>query len=103
MTTLNDQEQKAVKKVIEAINHKRQRAITEAYNPKGEIQTVLTEEKKNRWYQKPVGQAGWQKIASIPMEVDQWFTKMYGADYYKNPDFFTKMYPEWRVVAKPRG
>ena len=50
-----------------------------------------------------MGKAGWQKVATIPIEVDQWFVKMYGEDYYKDPDFFIKRHPEWRVTKDPRG
>lgn len=103
MSLLSTDEQKAVKKVVEAINRKRQKQIEDAYDPQGIVQTQLTEEKRTRWYQAPVGKAGWQKIATIPIEVDQWFVKMYGEDYYKDPDFFTKRHPEWRVTKDPRG
>jgi len=103
MSLLTKDEQKAVKKVVEAINRKRQRQIEAAYDPNGDIQAKLLEEKKNRWYQKPVGKAGWQKIATIPAEVDHWFTKVYGPDYYKEKDFFTKRHPEWLVSGNPRN
>ena len=97
MSLLSTDVQKAVKKVVEAINRKRQKQIEEAYDPQGVVQAHLTEEKRSRWYQNPVGKAGWQKVATIPVEVDRWFVKMYGEDYYKDPDFFRKHAPEWMV------
>lgn len=39
-----------------------------------------------------------QKIASVPMEVDVFFSRIYGNDYFRDPDFFTRVAPEWRVV-----
>lgn len=39
----------------------------------------------------------WRKVASFPIEVDQFFTKIYGKHYYKDPDFFNKIAPEWKV------
>lgn len=98
-------EDRALKKIVNSINRKRQAQIEEAYDDEGVTQSVLLEDKKAHWDKNPAGKAGWQKIASIPMEVDRWFTKVYGADYYKDPEFFTKKHPEWRVVdiKKMRG
>lgn len=39
----------------------------------------------------------WRKVASYPVEVDQFFSKIYGKNYYKDPEFFNKYAPEWRV------
>jgi hypothetical protein len=39
----------------------------------------------------------WRKVATMPQEVDRFFTKIYGPDYYKDPDFFRVNAPEWRV------
>lgn len=95
-------EDRALKKIVDSINRRRQRQIEDAYDKGGLTQVVLTEDKRCHWDKNPVGKAGWQKVASIPMEVDRWFTEVYGADYYKDPEFFTKKHPEWRVVDVKR-
>jgi hypothetical protein len=33
----------------------------------------------------------------MPVEVDKFFSDVYGEDYYKDPDFFRKHAPEWMV------
>lgn len=102
---METREEKALKKIVDSINKRRQAQVEAAYDENGFIQSVITEDKKEHWDKNPVGKAGWQKIASIPLEVDRWFSKFYGADYYKDPEFFTKKHPEWRVVdvMKMRG
>jgi len=41
--------------------------------------------------------SGKRLIATLPAEVDMFFTKVYGKDYYKDPDFFTKHHSEWHL------
>lgn len=41
----------------------------------------------------------YRKIASLPIEIDHFFTRMYGADYYKDKKFF-KQFPEWLTVEE---
>lgn len=39
-----------------------------------------------------------RKIAALPVEVDLFFSKVYGEDYYKDKSFFKNHYPEWLVI-----
>jgi len=96
MATFNTEELKHVNKVIDTINKKRQRELIEANDPNGIIQKYIQDQKKNAGY-KRTGKAGWIKIASIPYEVDQWFVKMYGPEYFKDKSFFER-FPEWKVI-----
>jgi hypothetical protein len=41
----------------------------------------------------------YRKIASVPIEIDAFFTRIYGADYYKDKKFFKK-FPEWLTVKE---
>lgn len=91
---------KAITKIVNSINKDRQDQLSIANAPDGQVQAWMNEQRKLGY--KRSGKAGWVKIATIPMVVDQWFTKMYGADYFKDPDFFDKMYPEWKVVKNTK-
>lgn len=39
-------------------------------------------------------------VASYPVEVDEFFQKIYGEEYYKDENFFRNRHPEWRIVEK---
>lgn len=43
----------------------------------------------------------WRKVASMPIEIDAFFTRIYGDDYYKDKSFFKK-FPEWLVVEESK-
>lgn len=41
----------------------------------------------------------YRKIASLPIEIDAFFARTYGEDYYKDKKFF-KQFPEWLTVEE---
>ena len=96
-----DIQQKALNKIVASINRKRQFGAEVAQHPPEEVKKWMEDQQRERWNAKPVGQAGWKKIATIPLIVDQFFTKAYGENYYKDPDFFEK-FPEWKVTKDTR-
>lgn len=93
--------QKALGKIVAGINRKRQLGADFATRPPEEVKKWMEDQQKERWDNRPMGKAGWKKIATIPLVVDQFFTKMYGVDYYKDKDFFEK-YPEWKLAKDTR-
>jgi hypothetical protein len=36
-------------------------------------------------------------VASVPEDVHYFFERVFGKDYYKDPDFFVKKFSEWNV------
>jgi len=96
MATFNTEELKVINKVIDSVNKNKELGIKQATDPKGVIQQSLRKEQYLAGH-KRTGKAHWIKIATIPIEVDEWFTKMYGPDYFKDKDFF-EHYKEWKVV-----
>lgn len=100
---MDDIVQKAIDKVVDDMNKKRKATIDWMYDDKDVVQKWMREQKKDRWNSTPQGKAGWKKIATIPMEVDKIFTKMYGADYFKDKDFFEKIAPEWKIVKNSKN
>lgn len=96
MATFSTEELKHVNKIIDSINKKRERELIESNDPNGVVKKYLQEQRKFAG-NKRTGKAGWIKIATIPYEVDQWFIKMYGENYYKDKSFFER-FPEWKVI-----
>lgn len=84
----------ALAKVADSINQKRRREIFNVYSNTElfrQINTIRT----NETFKK--GSKAMRKLATIPMEVDLFFTRIYGPDYYKDPEFFVSKHTEWSV------
>lgn len=89
----------ALKKIADDINKKRRDEILKAMtDTKHPVREYVAKMRRLRMFDKGSKSKVWRKIAEMPIEVDRFFTKMYGEDYYKDKDFFTKLYPEWRVI-----
>lgn len=99
MTSFSNEEQQSVNRIVDALNRKRQAEFAQAMDPRGEVRKWVEEQRKAKF--KRTGKAGWVKIASVPLVVDQFFVKLYGNEYYKDKDFF-EHYPEWKVVEDTR-
>lgn len=89
----------AIQKVADSINKKRREELIETFNDRDLLQelhrTRLSGEFDTGNKSKTM-----RKVASIPVEVDHFFQKIYGPDYYKDKDFFDKFAPEWKVTNK---
>jgi len=96
---LTNEEHQAVTKIVTALNRKRQAEYAQALDPQGEVKKWVEKQRQAKF--KRTGKAGWVKIASVPLIVDQFFVKIYGDEYYKEKDFF-EHYPEWKVVEDTR-
>lgn len=70
------------------------------YSQDSLIWKTIRDVKAHNIYTKGNKSKSMRKIASLPEEVDVWFTHLYGADYYKDKDFFTKIAPEWSVIDR---
>jgi hypothetical protein len=95
----------AIKKIADDINKKRrQELITHFLTWDSPVKQYVLEAKKQGIYDKGSKSKVWRKIASMPYEVDQFFTRVYGPDYYKDKHFFDK-FPEWKVIddGKDKG
>jgi hypothetical protein len=89
-----DMEQKIKESVIKTadrINSSRRREILSIYS-----NTELFKQLRRMGAQVK-SDSGKRLIATLPAEVDMFFTKVYGRDYYKDPDFFTKHHSEWHL------
>jgi len=84
-------------KIADEINFQRRQEIASIYTSP-EIVGWVNEMKKNNWDSKRHGKAGWRRIASIPVVVDNFLTKVYGENYYKNKNFLKKMCKEWLII-----
>jgi hypothetical protein len=92
-----DRFKEAIGKIADGINNKRRQELVAAYTKKDAIKDYLRSAKMARTYKHGYGKAHWRKIASMPQCVDDFFTALYGPEYYKEPDFF-KHYPEWATL-----
>lgn len=87
----------ALIKIADNINKKRREELFNFFtswdNP---VKQYILRLKKSGVYKKGSKSKVWKKVASMPYEVDQFFTRVYGKDYYKEKDFFDR-FPEWKV------
>ena len=89
----------AISKIVDEINKKRRQELIQIYNnPK--VWNYLRKVKEQNIFDGGSKSKVWKKVASLPLEVDLFFTRVYGEDYFKDPDFFEKYYPEWKVTEK---
>lgn len=88
----------AITKLANSVNAKRQQEIFNIYSHTTEFDNYVNEVKDKGTFEKGNKSKSMRKIASFPMGVDAFFTKVYGEDYYKDPNFFKKTHPEWAVI-----
>lgn len=91
----------AIRNVADSINKKRRQELIDIYN-NSDIFKELNRIKASNEFTKGSKSKVWRKVATIPVEVDLFFQKIYGEEYYKEKDFFTKFHPEWLVVDKTK-
>jgi hypothetical protein len=83
--------------IAETINKKRRAELFKIYDTAGHFK-ALEYIRSQHVFDKGNKSKSMRKLASYPIYVDEFFTKVYGKDYYKDPDFFVKYAPEWLVV-----
>ena len=71
--------------------------MIELFRSNNDVKEYLARLRSSGVYKNGSKSKVWRKIASMPIEVDRFFTALYGRDYYKEKDFFKK-FPEWLVV-----
>lgn len=89
--------QLAILKVAENINKKRRQELFDIYS-NSDLFNEIKRMKALGVFDQGSKSKVWRKIATLPLEVDAFFTKVFGPEYYKDPDFFKKHAPEWMVV-----
>ncbi len=85
-------------KVAEKVNAKRRREVLSVYRNSAVFDFIKKTRKSGEYQEGKKKGVRMRKVASIPHEVDVFFTRLYGVNYYKDPDFFVKRHQEWRVV-----
>ncbi|MEM4134603.1 MAG: hypothetical protein QXV73_05340 [Candidatus Micrarchaeia archaeon] len=90
----------AIQKIAREINRKRQEEVLTFFNKRTWFSDYIKKVKMLGIYDKPSKSKVWRKIAEMPPEVDHFFTRIYGSDYFKDKNFFTKIHTEWRVTDK---
>lgn len=88
----------AVGKIADNINATRRAELTRIFTGQDGFLQSLKRMRDSGEYEKGNKSGSMRKLASMPLVVDQFFTDLYGEDYYKDPDFFTKRFQEWAVV-----
>lgn len=94
----SDDLKQATVKIADAINKKRRQEIINVYSSSAAFDYIKKMRKEGVFDTGKTKGARMKKVASVPLEVDRFFTKLYGEDYYKDKDFFLKIAPEWRVT-----
>jgi hypothetical protein len=84
--------------LADRVNKKRREEIMHIYSGNTAFTDYIRHSKLNKIFNKGNKSKTMRKIASMPIEVDHFFMKVYGKDYYKEKDFFTKYAPEWLVI-----
>lgn len=100
MPNFNDNREIGVQTIIniaDRVNSKRRQELLRVYD-NTDIFKELEKIRQSHQFDRGNKDKSMRKIASIPIEVDHFFTKVYGKDYYKDKDFFTKHHKEWLVI-----
>jgi len=102
MIMLDNQSQlnTSVRSLADKVNKKRQQEIFDIYSKNTIFDAYVQKAKAYGTFEKGNKSKSMRKIATFPVELDAFFTKVYGENYYKDPDFFTKVHPEWLVIDK---
>lgn len=96
--TGEDKYRNSLIKIADNINKKRRNDLLQIYASKNEFTDIIKQARESGKYEKGNKSKSMRKVAWVPLEVDEFFTKMYGKDYYKDKDFFKKYAPEWAVI-----
>lgn len=86
-----------VVKLADRVNKKRRQELIDIYDSTS-VFKALNYVRSQQVYDKGNKSKTMRKVASMPIEVDMFFTKIYGEDYYKDKDFFRKYAPEWTTI-----
>ncbi len=87
----------AIRTIAESINKRRRTELMQIYTEDNPYMKYIKELKAKQVNKKRAGNL--KRVASYPIEIDKFFTKLYGPDYYKDPDFFNRIAPEWKVTT----
>lgn len=87
-------------KIADRINAKRRAELFQAMDKSNPVFKHLDQLRRQRVFKDGSKDKVYRKIASMPIEVDLFFSRVYGNDYYKDKDFFTKRHAEWAVIGK---
>ena len=87
--------ERILKKAIQVNNQKQHYEMLNILNNKTGFMNELARIRAEQTYRKS-GKAT-RLVASVPEEVHTFFIKVFGQDYYKDKDFFTKRFSEWSV------
>jgi hypothetical protein len=82
--------------IADDINKKRRKEIIETFENR-KILSYLHTLREQGTYIKGNKSKTMRLIAHIPIEVDIFFERIYGKEYYKDDKFF-KEYPEWLTI-----
>lgn len=88
----------ALVKVADSINEKRRQELFKIYE-NADVFKELARIRDAGTYDKGNKSKSMRLLASLPVEVDAFFSKVYGDDYYKDPSFFKTRFTEWTVVS----
>lgn len=89
---------KALIKIADSINSKRRSELFKIFSGQTDHLDTLKALRNTDEYRYGSKSKVWRKIASLPVEVDKFFSDIYGKDYWRDPEFFTKRYTEWAVI-----
>jgi hypothetical protein len=87
----------AIVKIADNINRKRRAELYNALAPESQVKKYLQSIRAGKQFDKGSKSKVWRKIAEMPLAVDRFFTKLYGAEYYKDKYFFERYAKEWKV------
>lgn len=94
------QVQNTIGKIADKINAKRRAELLSLMDFDNPVFKYLADLRMKQTFKDGSKDKTYRKIASLPYEVDIFFSRVYGSDYYKDPDFFTKKYQEWAVIDR---
>jgi len=89
----------AIGKVADRINHRRRTELLNILDGKSALYAYAKRMRELQVFNHGNKSKSMRKIASMPAEIDAFFTKLYGPDYYKERDFFDRFASEWKVVS----
>ncbi len=88
----------AIVKIADSINQARRDELIRVYSQDSDFNKYVSQVRAEKLFKHGNKSKSMRKIASMPRVVDEFFTKLYGSDYFKDPDFFVKTAPEWAVI-----
>lgn len=88
----------ALREIADDINIKYRHTLLHYLNDTTEFTKYIQDNKQAETFVKGNKTKTMHKVASMPTEVDEFFTRIYGENYYKDPKFFERIAPEWKVI-----